>query len=109
MTPERNCEGRQIPVMDIKEFMDQSASLSQTKEERFIKAQIREQKIVHMNKLSIIEDFDCKDKQTITSNNDAQSNADFEEISMTQAEYEQLLDKYEEIEDLTCAICFDKM
>lgn len=28
---------------------------------------------------------------------------------MTQKEYEQLLEKYDEVEDLTCAICFDKM
>ena len=34
---------------------------------------------------------------------------DHDGIEMTQEDYEQLLEKYEEIEDLTCAICIDRM
>jgi hypothetical protein len=35
-----------------------------------------------------------------------ESAAETEEVvHMTPCEYEQLLDKYEEVEDLTCAIC----
>ena len=32
-----------------------------------------------------------------------------EEIEMTAEDYDKLLEKYEEVEDLTCTICFDKM
>lgn len=40
------------------------------------------------------------------SNADEESAAETEEVvHMTPWEYEQLLEKYEEVEDLTCAIC----
>ena len=47
--------------------------------------------------------------------NDAQSRAGTSglpisgEIQMTQHEYDQLLNKYDEIENLTCPICFDRI
>ena len=40
---------------------------------------------------------------------DQKQEANIGEREISQQDYELLLEKYEEVEDLTCAICFDKM
>ena len=114
MTPERNYEDRKVPVMIIKELMESSGSSANQvpnypKVSAFsVKGGQREQKIVDMNRLRIMRNIDPKAQppHVHIPNAGQESAAETEEVvHMTPCEYEQLLDKYEEVEDLTCAIC----